>query len=253
MAAPVFQSRRARSSERPVWPRRDFVKEIERTEQVRLDWTSPRSGAEDLWQRIQQDPQLLLNVVSFACENILLGYSFQSYDSAGRRLDQALQQAGANWEVVQVPGKSKFQLRRRVAVATTEAVARITGMGGNASDHLDRAWQHAYGRDPDPSRAYAEAVKAVEAATIPVVAPNDCPRSGRSSATCALSPPSGTRSWSGRCAYRVADSRLPTPTLSRSSSGNWTCSGRTRPIATLQATRSCLCRSLRLRRRQLCT
>jgi hypothetical protein len=30
--------------------------------------------------------------------------------------------------------------------------------------HLGRAWERAYGRDPDPGSAYAEAVKAVEAA-----------------------------------------------------------------------------------------
>ena len=55
---------------------------------------------------------------------------------------------------------------------TTDAVSQCTGLDG-ASDHLGHAWQHAYGRDPDPGAAYSEAIKAVEAATIPVVVPND--------------------------------------------------------------------------------
>jgi hypothetical protein len=125
-------------------PGRDFLKEVERTQRMQLDWRSPpHSAADDLFRRIQQDPQLLLAVLSFACENILLGYSFQEYDSAATRLDGALQQAGANWEVVQVPGMTKFQLRRRVVGATSQAVAQTTATAGNASDHLDRAWQHA--------------------------------------------------------------------------------------------------------------
>jgi hypothetical protein len=39
--------------------------------------------------------------------------------------------------------------------------------------HLTSAWNHAFGRNPDPSRAYAESIKAVEAAAIPVVSPNN--------------------------------------------------------------------------------
>jgi hypothetical protein len=60
-----------------------------------------------------------------------------------------------------------------VSPATSEAVRRGTSTAGSASEHLDHAWQHAYGRDPDASRAYDEAVKAVEAASIPVITPND--------------------------------------------------------------------------------
>src|SRR4051794_1631371 len=71
-------------------PGRDFVKEVERTQRIQLNWSSPpHSAADELFRRIQQDPQLLLDILNFACENILLGYSFQAYDSAARRLDVA--------------------------------------------------------------------------------------------------------------------------------------------------------------------
>jgi hypothetical protein len=84
------------------------------------------------------DPQLLLDVLRFAGENILLGYSFQEYSNAGNRLDQGPQQAGTAWEVVPVPGRSEFQLRRRVSPATTAAVTQNTAAANDASDQLDQ-------------------------------------------------------------------------------------------------------------------
>jgi hypothetical protein len=67
----------------------------------------------------------------------------------------------------------KFRLERRTTGAAAAAVRTHTSALGTASDHLDKAWQAAFGREPVPSTAYAEAVKAVEAVAIPVVLPND--------------------------------------------------------------------------------
>jgi len=39
--------------------------------------------------------------------------------------------------------------------------------------HLAEAWRHAHGRKPHPGTAYREAVRAIEAAARPVIAPND--------------------------------------------------------------------------------
>lgn len=44
---------------------------------------------------------------------------------------------------------------------------------GSAGAHLRDAWNEAYGRHPDPSKAYSEAIKAVEAAMAPVVSPTN--------------------------------------------------------------------------------
>ena len=43
----------------------------------------------------------------------------------------------------------------------------------HSTAHLEAAWQAAYGRNPDATVAYAEAVKAIEAAFIPLVLAND--------------------------------------------------------------------------------
>lgn len=62
-------------------------------------------------------------------------------------------------------------LQRRVNPTATEAFRGASDIV--AADHLNAAWNAAYSRDPVPSRAYSEAIKAVEAASIPVVIPHD--------------------------------------------------------------------------------
>lgn len=66
------------------------------------------------------------------------------------------------------------RLERRVDDATLAAFERVAATAGDeASMHLRRAWQAAYGRDPEPSRAYGDAVRAVEAVACPLLIPKD--------------------------------------------------------------------------------
>lgn len=88
------------------------------------------------------------------------------------QLERLLTDAGSAWTI-----DDEFQgLYRRVdptvveARKTAEAAAREAGRP-TAAEHLRAAWQEAYGVSPDPTRAYGEAVKAVEASAIPVVSP----------------------------------------------------------------------------------
>ena len=62
-------------------------------------------------------------------------------------------------------------LEKRVDSTVEEAARREMEKQGNAAMHLQSAWHHAYRRNPDPSKAFSEAVKAVEAAARPVVSP----------------------------------------------------------------------------------
>lgn len=84
-----------------------------------------------------------------------------------RYLDELLTDGGSAWRLAE-DGQS---LVRRVESTATDAMAAVDTP--NASSHLRAAWAAAYGRHPDPTRAYSEAIKAVEAASIPVVLPND--------------------------------------------------------------------------------
>jgi hypothetical protein len=45
--------------------------------------------------------------------------------------------------------------------------------GSPSGNYLAEAWQRIYGRDPDPTGGYREAVRAIEAAVFPVIIPND--------------------------------------------------------------------------------
>lgn len=68
----------------------------------------------------------------------------------------------------------KGRLERRVDPATVAAFEHVAATANDeASLHLRQAWQATYGRDPEPSRAYGEAVRAVEAASCPLVLPKD--------------------------------------------------------------------------------
>ncbi|MET9058611.1 hypothetical protein ABZX99_12435 [Streptomyces antibioticus] len=61
----------------------------------------------------------------------------------------------------------------RDAVRQTIADAAAGPTAGSAADHLATAWQAAYGRGPDPVRAYSESIKAVECAAHAVIQPNN--------------------------------------------------------------------------------
>ncbi|MFD3719330.1 hypothetical protein [Streptomyces sp. NPDC058674] len=85
--------------------------------------------------------------------------------AAVERLDDMLADAGSAFEV----DWRQRCLRRRVDATVTAAVEQAISM--DAGRHLEAAWAATYGRHPDPSKAYDEAVRAVEAAAIPVVLP----------------------------------------------------------------------------------
>jgi hypothetical protein len=68
----------------------------------------------------------------------------------------------------------KGRLERRVDDTAVAAFERTAATASDeASMHLRRAWSATYGRDPEPSRGYGDAVRAVEAVACPLVLPDD--------------------------------------------------------------------------------
>ncbi|GGK40816.1 hypothetical protein GCM10010124_37080 [Pilimelia terevasa] len=101
-------------------------------------------------------------------------------DSAGvHDLEALLRSCGSELKVVVMHYESEFlvvtMLARRVdstvQAAFEEAV--VAAAGTDAAEHLSRAWVSAYGLNPHPDQAYLEAVKAVEVALGPLVAPSN--------------------------------------------------------------------------------
>lgn len=86
-----------------------------------------------------------------------------------KELSRILELGGSVWRVADDGGSLERRVDRTVTAAMTEAASSES----SAADHLAAAWQAAYGRHADPSRAYSEAIKAVESAAAPVVLPTD--------------------------------------------------------------------------------
>ncbi|MFC9271334.1 hypothetical protein ACFTXJ_26635 [Streptomyces zhihengii] len=92
-----------------------------------------------------------------------------------RNLRKILDDAGSAYRVNEAGDRLEERVTPAVrdAVRQTMADAAAQSSAGSAADHLAAAWQAAYGRSPDPVRAYSEAIKAVEAAAHAVVQPNN--------------------------------------------------------------------------------
>ena len=82
-------------------------------------------------------------------------------------LEELLSSGGSAWRA------TPDGLERRVG-ETLQSVAESTmGRETRPSQHLRDAWQKAWGRNPDASGAYREAIRAVEAAYAPIVSPKN--------------------------------------------------------------------------------
>ena len=92
------------------------------------------------------------------------------YSAAIKDLGKILLQSGCAWEVGERHGKPG--LVRRVP-AGVKLAAEAAFQKPNAGRRLATAWEDVFGVNPNPSKAYWFAVKAVEDASAPVVIPND--------------------------------------------------------------------------------
>ncbi|GAA4875887.1 hypothetical protein GCM10023222_35100 [Saccharopolyspora cebuensis] len=90
--------------------------------------------------------------------------------SAIKHLDRILTAGDSAWRV-----SSKLNsLERRVNETATAAAAHVSGTtGAEPAEHLANAWYSAYGRIPDPDKAYDSAVLALESVFCPLVSPHN--------------------------------------------------------------------------------
>ncbi|MFF8618531.1 hypothetical protein [Streptomyces sp. NPDC015350] len=87
------------------------------------------------------------------------------------QLSQILDDAGSAYRINEAADGLEERVTPAVRDAVLHTIAEAAGApaAGSAADHLATAWRAAYGRNPDPVRAYSEAVKAVESAAHAVV------------------------------------------------------------------------------------
>ncbi len=138
----------------------DALRRLER----RLDRTLPDT-VHELVAAFRGSPTFLLDAIDVALTT--------SADS-----DEATELSGVLYEArsvyaVGVDESGDYELQFRQPPELTATVEAATGSSGSASRHLRQAWSNAFGREPEPTAACDEAVRAIEAVAAPVVSPKD--------------------------------------------------------------------------------
>ncbi len=110
--------------------------------------------------RLSTDEDLWLHVVD---------YLVRARPVAGNALKVLLSQGGSAWQVV-IRG-NRWRLERRVDPTVQAIVDAAVVPEDNASVHLAKAWQLAFGLEANAGSSYQEAVKALEAVYAPIVCP----------------------------------------------------------------------------------
>lgn len=114
------------------------------------------------------DPVTLLDWVDAALHISKAVQSEGSHAYDARSLEDTFREGRSVWRV----NDKQDGLEHRQDRVVTDAV-RTAADRGPAAEHLRRAWNKTYALHPDPSKAYQEAILAVEAAAIPVVQPTN--------------------------------------------------------------------------------
>jgi hypothetical protein len=127
----------------------------------------------NLQERMSEDDRFALDVLDYVLHHAmeLLAQYEQAFGVIARP-QAILTRGGSAWEVVDADGDGYAQLALRALGPTRESIEDLPP-NSRAREHLTIAWNRLMGRDPDPSTAYREAIKAVEAVAKPVILPTN--------------------------------------------------------------------------------
>jgi hypothetical protein len=176
---------------RPVteWVRDSFLTQIQghrprvngrALESLQLDLRlePPLGGKEvrdrlaNLLERIGRDQEFGLDALDWMLHNAgFFAFQKRATRSWAERLGQVLEEGGSAWEVSH--GEAGFALTRRSVGPVAEVLEQAAPAASRAHAHLSLAWSRLMGRSPDPSAAYRESVRAVEAIAKPVILPDN--------------------------------------------------------------------------------
>lgn len=148
-------------------PNVDSIRRLERLLRVSLIGTDERMRMfSSMFGRLNPDPNLKLDVI----DGILQTLDINSYQA--NELEEILEQSGSKWKVVET-GNGSYHLEERVDITVVEAMDELAQHNGDASSYMKQAWADAFGRNPNPSSAYSNTIKAIEAASWQVVTPGN--------------------------------------------------------------------------------
>lgn len=150
----------------------DGSPELLRLEQhlhFQLNWESSRSALQSVLAEVGNDRSRALDILDYCLSRtptMIRGWEMRE------ALGGMLYVSGSAWTLGD-DAAGQPCLHRRVDEVVERAAKDEMAQKGNAARHLHIAWHRTYGRNSDPSGAYREAVRAVEAAAKPVVSPAD--------------------------------------------------------------------------------
>lgn len=138
------------------------IQQAERLLRVRLNWDGVYAARDSLINMLYDSEAGLdlLDICLYMCKS----------GGLAQQLQMILDEAGSAWTVARDPD-DRYCLDRRVDSTVEAAARREMAEQSPAAAHLRSAWYHAYGRNPDPSKAYSDAIKAVEAVACRTVIP----------------------------------------------------------------------------------
>lgn len=125
----------------------------------------------DLVGRMGGEDDFALDVIDWMLHHPL--YFRESWEVVewADQLKEMFRQGGSAWETT--PHGGAYQLTRRAVGPVAEVLEHTATEATRAHNHLASAWSKLTGRNPDPTGAYREAVRAVEAVAKPIILPNN--------------------------------------------------------------------------------
>lgn len=129
---------------------------------------------QDLLGRMRDDDDFALDVLDWMVHHFqYFGVNWGASYNWVAKLNDTLREGGSAWEVTSSEDGRTHQLTRRAVGPVVEVLEHTATEASRAHTHLAAAWSKLTGRNPDPSGAYREAVRAVEAVAKPVVLPSN--------------------------------------------------------------------------------
>jgi hypothetical protein len=147
-----------------------FLHTLEQFLRLPLNWRGGvQSAFHDVLSQVAGAGDRALDILDGV---LMLTSNWPNSDDRQVELHVMLTIGGSAWKIG-MDEDGRPALERRVDEVSEQAARDEIDEPGNAGHHLQAAWHSLYGRNPDPSAAYREAVRAVEAAAKPVILPSD--------------------------------------------------------------------------------
>jgi hypothetical protein len=172
----------------PSWlaePLRDYLtaaldndEALARRVLMRLKWTAAKPGSSYATSLLLCEDDKLLTAIDAVLQ--LSDTLWEHVEFLKSRPDIARSDPVRELDNILIDGTSRYMvdvdrhcLAVRLDFTVTGAANMAAAADPTAGDHLRTAWNAAYGLNPDPDKAYREAVLAVEALACPLVCPSN--------------------------------------------------------------------------------